>query len=231
MLHGDQRGHFDLASMTPAECAERLRAGRADVGIVPVVEAARQKLTMLPGVGIACHEEVRSILLVARVPFPEVRTLAADEGSRTSVELARIILERRYGARPTIRPHAPDLDAMLQVADAALLIGDAALRVDLERTPQRVADLGAEWWQMTGLPMVFAVWAARPDAVRPGLEEAFAASYRYGWAHLEDIVRQEAAQRAMPEDMVRRYLTRDVVYELGEKEREGMRLFLELAGC
>ena len=97
----------------------------------------------------------------AGVPLAEIRTLAADSSSRTSVALTRIILSRRYGVEPRLHSCAPNLESMLESADAALIIGDPALRVDPGTTPYQVADLGREWTEMTGLPMVFAVWAGR----------------------------------------------------------------------
>src|SRR5579863_2832842 len=124
MLHGRQRGAFDLEFRLPSECADRLADGRTEVGLVPVMEMARQGLEALPGVGIACRGAVRSILLISKAPFGRIRTLAADSGSRTSVELARIVLERRYGARPEVRKESPDWEAMLKDNDAALVIGD-----------------------------------------------------------------------------------------------------------
>ena len=98
MLHGEQRGLFDLDFRTPAGCADQLAAGAADIGIVPSFELTRQDLEVIPGAGIACHGPVRSILLISSQPAAEIRTLAADSSSRTSVELARLILEQRYGA-------------------------------------------------------------------------------------------------------------------------------------
>src|SRR5215510_1913805 len=130
MLHGPQRGLFKLDFRTPAGCADQLASGSADIGIVPSFELTRQDLEIIPGTGIACHGAVRSILLISREPAAEIRTLAADSSSRTSVELARVILERRYGATPESISHAPDLEAMLRVADAALIIGDPALRIE-----------------------------------------------------------------------------------------------------
>ena len=118
MLHGPQRGMFDLEFRLPSECADALASGAADIGIVPSFELTRQDLDILPGAGIACHGAVRSILLVTKRPPAEVRTLAADAGSRTSVELARVILDRKYGARPRVLRQAPDLEAMLAIADA-----------------------------------------------------------------------------------------------------------------
>jgi chorismate dehydratase len=229
MLHGAQRGLFDLDFRIPAECADRLASGEADLGIVPSFELTRQELTIVPGVGIACHGPVRSILLVSSRPPSEIRTLAADSSSRTSVQLARVVLGRRYGAFPVIAPHAPDLQAMLQVADAALLIGDPALRIDIGSGPYRIYDLGAEWVAMTGMPMVFAVWAGRKNAVTPEVTAAFRESCRYGCERIEEIVACEAAQRRFPPDLIREYLTMRIVHELGPRDYQGMDLFLSYA--
>lgn len=231
MLHGPQRGRFDLEFRIPAECADRMAAGEADIGIIPSVELTRQELEVIPGAGIACHGPVRSILLVSRVPAPEIRRLAADSSSRTSVELARILLARRFGAEPEVVSHAPDLDPMLQIADAALIIGDPALRIDPEelasRTAFHVYDLGAEWVEMTGLPMVFAVWAGRKGVVTPEVAQAFRDSCRYGREHLEEICQAEAVARNFPLDLVRDYLTHRIVHELAARDYEGMDLYLK----
>jgi chorismate dehydratase len=227
MLHGPQRGLFDLDFRLPAGCADQLATGAADIGIVPSFELTRQDLEVIPGAGIACHGPVRSILLISTRPAAEIRTLAADSSSRTSVELVRVILERRYGADPISIAHAPDLEAMLRIADAALIIGDPALRIDPARLPYHVYDLGGEWVEMTGLPMVFAVWAGRKGAVTPEVAEAFRESCRYGRARVEEIVASEAARREFPPALVREYLTRHIVHELGPRDYEGMELFLE----
>ena len=229
MLHGTQRGLFELDFRIPSECADQVAAGASDIGIIPSFELTRQDLEVIPGTGIACHGAVRSILLVSSRPATEIRTLAVDSSSRTSVQLARVILERKYGASYLAVPHAPDLEAMLRIADAALVIGDPALRIDPARLPYHVYDLGAEWVEMTGLPMVFAVWAGRRGTVTPAVEEAFRDSCRYGKAHLEQIVSMESARRDFPPALVREYLTRHIVHELGPREYEGMELFLTYA--
>jgi predicted solute-binding protein len=229
MLHGPQQGIFDLDFRIPSECADQLATGAADIGIVPCFELTRQDLDVIPGAGIACHGAVRSILLVSRCPASEIRTLAADSSSRTSVELARVILERRYGVQVESIPHVPDLPAMLRAADAALIIGDPALHIDPAALPQHVYDLGAEWLELTGLPMVFAVWAARKGVVNAEIAEAFRGSCRWGREHIEEIVAAESERRAFPPALVREYLTRHIVHELGEREYEGMELFLSWA--
>ena len=229
MLHGPQSGLFDIDFQIPAACADRMAAGRADIGIVPSFELTRQDLEVIPGAGIACHGAVRSILLVSGRPAAKIRTLAADCSSRTSVQLARLVLERRYGASPAVHAEAPDLEKMLSGADAALIIGDPALRIDPALLPYHVYDLGAEWVELTGLPMVFAVWAARPGVVTPAVLEAFLGSLRYGQERMEEIVTLESARREFAPTLVRDYLTRHIVHELGEREYAGMEQFLTWA--
>jgi chorismate dehydratase len=229
MLHGPQRDRFDLEFRLPAECADHLASGAADIGIVPSFELTRQNLDIIPGAGIACHGAVRSILLISSRPAAQVRTLALDSSSRTSVELVRVILERRYGVAPACVSHAPDLNAMLRIADAALIIGDPALRIDPASLPWHVYDLGTEWVEMTGLPMVFAVWAGRKGMVTPELVSAFHESCRYGLDRMEEIVAAESVARGFDPEAVREYLTHHIVHELGPRDYQGMELFLEYA--
>jgi len=226
MLHGEQRGLFDLDFRVPAGCADALASGEADIGIVPSFELTRQNLEVIPGAGIACHGAVRSILLISSRPASEIRRLAADSSSRTSVQLARVILERKYSATPEIVSHPPDLEAMLATADAALVIGDPALRIDPEELPFHVYDLGAEWVEMTGHAMVFAVWAGRREVVTPEVIQAFRDSCRFGHMRMEDIVAAESAARGFAPELVREYLTRHIVHELGPADYAGLNLFL-----
>jgi chorismate dehydratase len=229
LLHGEQRRKYDVSFALPSECADRLADGRADIGIVPVVEAARLGLTVIPGAGIASNGPVRSILLISKVPFEGIRTLAADTSSRTSVQLARVILAHRYDTEPVLIPHPPELSRMLEVADAALIIGDPALAIDPSALPWRWLDLGDEWKRITGLPMVFAVWAARPGVPETSYSSAdFIESVRFGMANLDRIVDQEHEKRGMPAELVRDYLTRNVIFDFGDNERMGMRRFLTL---
>lgn len=228
MLHGEQRGLFDLSFAIPAECADRLADGRADIGIVPAVELNRQKLEIIPGAGIASAGPVRSILLISKVPFGEIRTFATDSCSRTSVALSRIVLARKYGVAPQLSSQAPHLGRMLEYSDAALIIGDAALVLDPAQLPFHVLDLGDEWTKMTGLPMVFAVWAARAEL--PTQSPApFLDSLHFGLEHMDDIVREEHSKLGISEALAREYLTRNIVFELGDREYKGLATFLQYA--
>lgn len=225
MLHGAQQDCFDLAFCLPSECANRLADGRADIGIVPAIELSRQDLVITSDTAIACRGAVRSILLISKVPFERIRTVAGDSSSRTSVALTEVMLRRKYGADPVIESHAPHLEAMLDRCDAALIIGDPALLIEPSTLPYRWLDLGLEWTAMTGLPMVFAVWAGH----RPYDPEPFAASLRFGLDHMDDIVESEYAGRGITPELAREYLTRNVSFGLGPAERDGLDLFLEYA--
>jgi len=228
MLHGEQRGLFDLSFAIPSECADRLADGRADIGIVPSVELNRQKLDIIRGTGIACRGPVRSILLISKVPFPEIRTFATDSSSRTSVALSRIILARKYGVEPALYSQVPHIARMLEQCDAALVIGDAALVLDPATLPFHVLDLGDEWTKMTGLPMVFAVWAARAELPHQD-PQPFTDSLRFGMAHMDDIVQEWYRKLGISEALAREYLTRNIIFELGEQEYTGLATFLQYA--
>jgi chorismate dehydratase len=225
MLHGEQRDRFDLSFCLPSECADRLHDGRADIGIVPAIELPRQDLVITADAGIICRGAVRSILLISKVPFEQIRSVAADSSSRTSVVLTQIILRTKHGVEPVMRQAPPDLARMLENCDAALIIGDPALRIDPAQLPYGVLDLGLEWTEMTGLPMVFAVWAAS----RRYHPEPFAASLRFGLAHLDEIVASEHEARGISAELAREYLTHNISFELGPAERAGLDRFLEYA--
>jgi predicted solute-binding protein len=228
MVHGEQRGQFDLSFAIPAECADRLESGLADIGIVPAVELNRQRLEIIPGAGIACRGPVRSIFLISKVPYGEIQKLAADSTSRTSVALSRVILAQMYSVEPEVRSHQPHLTSMLENADAALIIGDAALVLDPATLPFHVLDLGAEWVRMTGLPMVFAVWAARAGFQRQD-PTPFLESLRFGRAHIDDIAQSEHGKLGITQELARTYLENNIVFELGEREYAGLKTFLQYA--
>jgi predicted solute-binding protein len=229
LQHGPQQDLFDLSFEIPSVCADRLAAGSADIGLVPVIEACRQGLDIVPGLGIACDGPVRSILLVSHVPAPEIRTVAVDSSSRTSVALTEVVLRERFGVAPRLISHSPQLEVMLQSSDAALVIGDAALRFHPDELPYHVYDLGQEWKWMTGLPMVFAVWAARPGVIEPDVVSVLHASYGFGKQRMEEIISQESVRRGFAEDLVRQYLTHYIHFALTQEFERGMQRFLDSA--
>ena len=230
MLKGDERGRFDLALTTPAECAEDLRAGRADIGIIPSIEYQRiDEVRVLPGLSIACKDRVRSVLLLSRGPLEAVRSVALDTSSRTSAALVEVLLRKFYGLDFRSIPCAPDPQSMLSLADAALLIGDPAL---VYRGQERVFDLAAEWRRFTGLPFVFAVWACRaavPDLDADGLRRDFTHSRDYGVSRVDEIAAEYAPRLGLSAAELRIYLTENIDYTLDEENLAGLRLFYRLA--
>ena len=229
--HGAERDIFEMKYALPSECADQLASGDADIGIVPVIEIARQKLDYFRSTGIACRGAVRSILLVSKVPLREIKTLATDQGSRTSVMLARIILAEKYGVQPALISRRAELAPMLGAADAALVIGDPALHLDPATMPFETLDLGLEWTRYTGLPMVFALWSGRKEIMQPRFEQAFLDSCREGLAHMDEIVREQAPLRRISEQLAHDYLTSHIVFELNDRDHEGLTLYLKYAAA
>ena len=182
LLRGAVEGVEALTDI-PSACADRLARGEVEAGLVPSIEAARiPGIRIVRGVGIASRERVRSVILVSREPLEAAKTVALDVASRSSAAMARILFRDLLGMKPEFHTAAPDLGEMLAHHDAALLIGDPALKVDLSGL--HVLDLAEGWRRLTGLPFVFAVWAVRPS-VPP---EPFLWSREYAKTHLAEIV-------------------------------------------
>lgn len=246
--------HYSLEWMMPTQCAERLSLPSgdpraADIGLIPVAALATTPgLVVLPGCAIAATRRVRSILLVrrARQPLSQIRTVAADTSSRASLAYARILFCHWWQPNadgPKFLQHAPDLDPMLDAADAALLIGDPALYALEERQNREERsseelvyhDLAAEWIALTGLPWVSAVWAIRAsalDASQRSLESIasdFIASRDHGLANIETLVAEWSARLPLAENTIRAYLTENIYYTLDAPCIDGLRLFYKLA--
>lgn len=228
LIGGGGRPRLLCERLAPAAIADRLAAGTLDVGLLPSIELARiSDLAVLPGLAIAATHEVRSVLLVSQVPVREIRSVALDENSRTSAALVRLLLADRYGLTPATRPAAADLDAMLATADAALLIGDPALAVPRERFV--VLDLAGEWLEETGLPFVFAVWAARAEVADRVPVERFRASLEAGLGELDAIVAETAAETGLAPAVLHDYYTRNLSYRMDAAAQAGLAEFLARA--
>ncbi|MBI4479836.1 MAG: menaquinone biosynthesis protein [Acidobacteria bacterium] len=228
LIHGPHRSRFQVTFELPSRCADALRAGEVDAGIIPSIEYQRiPNLTIVPGLAVASSGPVRSVLLISKCPVERIKSLALTTASRTSVCLIQILLQRYYHIAPQLVPHEPNLQAMLAECDAALLIGDPALASDFPGL--KVYDLADEWRAMTGLPFVFALWAVRAEAATSDLVHAFQQSTVYALAHLSEIVEQETARTGLSPVLIRAYLTENIDFSLGEKNLEGLRLFYTLA--
>ena len=230
LQHGEQQGCCDLTFALPSACADALAQENVDVGLIPVAELLRLPVERIADVGIASYGPVRSILLVSRVPLQQIQSVALDTSSRTSVALLRVLLKYYYCLSPTLARQAPDLNAMLAQHDAALLIGDPALRIEIDKLPFYTFDLGQEWSTWTGLPMVYAAWCGPSHRNTKALREALHASFEFGWRHLDEIARTEGLWRGFPMDATKTYLTEQIRYPIGHAEQQGLRRFLELAG-
>jgi chorismate dehydratase len=231
--HGIAGAAFDIAYTLPSQCAAELERGTADIGIIPsAAYATIPNLSILPGVCIASRRAVRSILLVSRKPLDAINTVALDNSSLTSVALTRVLFEKYWGGGRQFSSLPPDLDTMLAAHDAALLIGDPALKVD--RSQYQTWDLAEEWIRYTGKPFVFAFWAITKNAAKDSrldLAAVFQESRDHGLmpASLAQITRTWAPQLELSEAVVRQYLTSNIHYYLDEACLDGLRLFYRYA--
>jgi chorismate dehydratase len=231
--HGGAGKEFEISYTVPSQCAVELQSGSADIGIIPsAAYATVPGLAILPGVAIAAKQAVRSILLVGKKPIEEIRTVALDSSSLTSVALVRILFERYWKSAPGFESLPPDLGTMLKEHDAALLIGDPALQV--ERTKFFTWDLAEEWIRFTGKPFVFAFWAVAQAAVERtsvDLAAIFQQSRDHGLEpeSLAMIAEEWSPRLGMPRMEVLEYLTANIYYYLDESCLEGLRAFYQYA--
>jgi chorismate dehydratase len=232
---------YDIATMLPAECADRLAGGTADIGLVPIAAlASNPTLRILPGCTIASKGRVRSLLLVRRAaqPLGKLRTVAADTASRTTIAYSRIMLQQWGNSSAEFIPMAADLDTMLDRAEAAILIGDPALMAleeranRVERTGEQLVyhDLAEEWTRLMGVPFVSAVWGtACSGSLDKSIVQDLIRSRDHGLANIDTLVSEWARKLPLPEDTIRAYLTTNIHYVLDEECLEGMRVFYQKA--
>jgi chorismate dehydratase len=219
----------ELVLDVPSRLADRLAAGELDVALIPVIEYFRAgSYSVVPDIAIASRGPVLSVTLFSRVPWPAVRRVALDAGSRTSAALTQILLRRRYGAHPEVVPLPLERAAEDADADAVLLIGDRAMRACLPGFAHAY-DLGQEWYDWTGLPFVYAVWAVRPGADLGGVALALAEAKRRGRAQAGPIAYREAPRLGLDAGFCRRYLQTLLSFDLGPRELAGLHHYYALA--
>ena len=234
--NGPLRGKYELSFTVPSQCAEALRSGDADVALIPAIEYQRiDDVIALPGMAIAAKNEVRSILVVAKCPVERASRVALDTSSRSSVALVRLLCRHRWRIEPEFLDAKPDVTAMLDDADAALVIGDPALRValELQRTlPDYpvvyLYDVAYEWREMTGKPCVLALWVARRTAVTPELVADFLASKEYGMSRIDEIADAAAKKLELPAAELAAYLRENVDFSLDAENQAGLALYYDL---
>ncbi len=216
---------FDL----PSRLADRLADGDLDVALIPVIEAvSHPEYTIVSDACIACRGPVWSVKLMSRVPGREIKTLALDEGSRTSCALARILLARQFESRPECRLLSINDDWKSTDADAALIIGDRAMKADAPEFPH-VWDLGEAWNAMAGNPFVFAVWAARRESDLVRLNSVLSDARDRGLDKLEDIAADQAPGYGLSYEECLNYLRENLHFNLGTEEKKGMEKYFRYA--
>jgi chorismate dehydratase len=234
--HGEQREalreRFDVHYTLPAQCARELAEATADIGIIPVAAyATTPDLLVVPDVAIAAKRPVRSILLVSRKSLGAVSSVALDSSSRTSAALLKVLFAQKWHREIHFAEAQPSLERMLQKYDAALLIGDPALRVD--RAQFHTWDLAEQWQSWTGKPFVFAFWAVRAAAADENTlakaAQIFRGSKIEGLRNVEALVAEWSPKLALPAETVRNYLTQNINYELDSANIEGLELFFRYA--
>ncbi len=238
---------FQLHYTLPSRCAEELLAARADLGLIPIASLTPD-LAVVPNCTIASLDHVRSIQLIvkdhrgASQPLESIRSIASDTASRSSVAYAEILFRRFLNVHPAFVPATADPVAMLKQADAALLIGDPALRAVESRAEIEQAvghchwfDLAHEWRTRTSLPWVAAVWAVRPEAlsiahITPAqLIDNLTLSRDHGLAHIEDLVSEWTQRLPLSSETIRHYLTRNIHYRLDADCIRTIQLFRQYA--
>ena len=246
ILEGQQSGDFQPVLSTPAECADQLSNGSVDIGLIPSIEYQRIRgLKIISGPVVASRHRVRSVLLISNKPLWEVKTVACDSGSRTSVVLAQILLNEFYHVKPELRTQAPDIAQMLGQCDAAVVIGDTALKfmeenerpnaekqksfLKLSPEPLLVFDLVERWKTLTGLPFVFAFWAARSGFRDANVTALLKASRDFGVANTTVIAERYSETLSMKKEYLQEYLDQNVHYFMDEASSEGLRVFYEKA--
>lgn len=214
----------------PSRLGDALAAGRLDVAMIPSIEYARQPgCRIISDACIACDGPVRSVKLYGRVAIEQIRTLALDEGSRTSAALSLILLKERFGVVPKTRPLPIGASINDVTADAVLMIGDRGIALADGRF-EFVWDLGREWSEWTGMPFVFALWIARPGAKLPGVAAALSRARDEGIARLEQIAQREAPNVRLSEQECLSYLRDNLKFHFGPRQQEALRRYYNLAG-
>jgi chorismate dehydratase len=231
LVHGLAGPGIELAFDLPSRLADRLTAGRLDVALIPVVELFRHpEHRLVSDACIGCRGAVMSVKLLFRVPPARIASIALDEGSRTSAVLAQVLLAERHGVRPRVEPLPIGSGASETAADAVLLIGDRALAdATAGGSFQQVWDLGDEWCRWTGLPFVFAAWAARPGVAAERFVGRLEAARDAGLANLAAVAAAEAAPHGLTVPQCLSYLRDNLHYHLGSREQEAIRAFRDLA--
>jgi chorismate dehydratase len=228
-LRGPYQGCFEVLPSSPANCADQLSQGLVDIGLIPSIEYQRiPNLQIISGISIASLQKVRSLLLIKPKGKEQIHSVALDTSSRTTVVLAKILLQETMGIRPEFIPCPPDVNQMLARCDAAVLIGDAALQVTLE--DYDTTDLVEAWVRWQNKPFVCAFWACRKgSAISSDLNSIFLEARDWGLKHIPEIASAYAATLNLPAPFLENYLIHNIDYSLSPVHIEGLKEFYNQA--
>ena len=214
----------------PSVCARLLQDGEVDLGLVPSIEYLQSdSYRLVPGVGVTSRGAIDSVPLYTTRPISQIRHIALDTSSRTSVALIQVLCQHHFHIRPRFVPHGPELAVMTRDFDAGLLIGDPAFEADHVRLGLQKIDLGEEWTKMTGLPFVYAAWTGRPGAVTPEEVRLLVEAQREGLGAVDLIAAEYARGDSGRTAKAAAYLRDNVKYGLGAEEAAGLQMFLDHA--
>ncbi len=230
-LSGSQRNQCDfVGDVAPARCADLLAAGEVDAALIPTIEVQRiPDLVLVPHIAVAAQEEVRSVLLVSRRPLAQARSIVLDQSSRTAAALTQILFRKFFRQEVSFENAPASLEQMLEVADAALLIGDPALKRAHSPGNLRVYDLARLWKNYTGYPFAFAVWAIRRAAIEACASVDFLTARQEGLANLAVMAAERACELELSVPYLLAYLTESIGYELTPEHLHGLNLFYRMA--
>src|SRR5262245_25688848 len=226
---GLDRSKFELSYDVPSVLASRMAAGELDIALLPAIELARiPDLAIFPGLAIGSMGPCRSVLLVSPLPLDEIRSIALDPESRTSNALVQVLCKEAWGIAPRFEVGPRDLDLALREHDAVVRIGDKAL---FEALPGGLTtyDLGEAWTTLTRLPFVFAVWAARLEAMDRDVYQLLHDSKRAADLVLDVIADDYTYGGRQYPEVARSYLRESIRYRFGARELAGLRRFLDSA--
>ena len=229
-LYGANRGKIEIILDTaPARSAELLAQNRVDAALVPVIEYQRiEDAALVADVCVGAKEKVKSVALVTKgEDLREVKRVALDVSSKTSIALTKIIFREFLNYEPDWKITKPDLEEMLDYSDCALLIGDPALTIDEKKF--RKYDLAEIWREFTGCGFVFAMWMARKEKAEQAKNIDFAAARDEGLLHLDEIISNYENEIPLAREDFKNYLSKNISYTIDENMKKGLELFFDLA--
>ena len=225
ITHSTIMGDIDLSLDVPSVCADKLKAGTADLGIIPVAEISEVRgANILTDFCISCSGKVRTVVMVSQVPVEDIQRIVLDYQSRTSVQLVRILVRDYWKIKPEwLNGNVNYIKEDIRGTTAGVIIGDRVF--EAEKQFPYVYDLGEAWKALTGLDFVFACWVANKP-INQSFTDKFAKALQDGIVHIPDVIKEY--QFLYPDYPFEEYFKENIFYHLDDSKRQGMDLFLKM---